>query len=96
MDDESRDARRGELAMEVKAARSGFVNHEHLVGQRPLFLHERQEAGRGEPLCRLGRLAVAHPDHPEMIGVPIHPQLELPDADLRFRIFRRICFHRHV
>ena len=43
----------------------------------------------------------AHPDHPEMIGVPVHSQLELRDADgrfkvyLRFRIYERISFDRH-
>ncbi len=85
MHDKSRDPEGGELAVQVKAAGPGFINHEHLVGQGELFLHERQEAGRGEPLRRLGRLAVTHPGHPEMIGVPIHPQLELLDTDLRFR-----------
>ena len=73
-----------QLAVQVKAAGSGFINHKDLVGQGELFLHEGQEAGRGEPLGRLGRLPIAHPGHPEVIGVPIHPQLELLDTDLRF------------
>ena len=28
----------------------GFVNHEHLIGQGELLLHEGQKAGRREPL----------------------------------------------
>jgi hypothetical protein len=96
MHDERRDAQRGELAVEVKSTRPGFVNHEHLVGQSELFLHEGQKTVRGEPLRRLGRLAITHPDHPEMIGVPVHAQFELLDSLLRFRIERRIRFHRHV
>ena len=96
MHDERCHAERGELAMQMEAARPGFVNHEHLIGQRELFLHEGQEAGWSEPLRRLGRLAIAHPDDTELIGVPVHPELELLDANLRFRIRERICFHRHV
>ena len=95
MHEKGRRAQRSELAVEVKAARPGFVNHEHLAGQRELFLHERQEAGRGEPLRRLGRLAVTHPDHPEMIGVPVHSEFELLDSVLRFCVGKRIRFHRH-
>ena len=92
MHDKSRDPERGELAVQVKAARPGFVNDEDLVGQGELFLHERQEAGGREPLRRLRRLAIAHPDHPEMIGVPIHSQLELLDTGLRFGVWKRSCF----
>ena len=93
MHDKSPHAQRGELAVQVKATGSGFVNHKHLVGQDELFLHEGQEAGRGVPLRRLRRLAVTHPDHPEMFGVPVHPQLNLLDSGLRFRIGERSCFH---
>ena len=96
MHDKGRGSHPGQLAVEVETPRPGFVNDKHPAGQRQLFLHEGQEAGRGEPLRRLGRLAVAHPDHPEMIGVPVHSQLELLDSCLRFRIWRRIRFHRHV
>jgi len=96
MHDEGPDAQAGELPVEVKTTRSGLVNHEHLVGQGALFLNEEQEGGRGEPLRGLGRLAIAHPDHPEMIDVPVHPNFELLDSVLRFRIQRRIRFHRHV
>ena len=88
MHHKSRDPERCELAVQVKAAGAGFVNHEYLVGQGELFLHKGQEAGGGEPLRRLRRLAIAHPDHPEVIGVPIHPQFELLDTDLRFEYWR--------
>jgi hypothetical protein len=84
------------LAVQVKAAGSGFVYHKYLVSQGELFLHEGQEAGRREPLGRLGRLPIAHPGHPEMIGVPIHSQLELLDTDLRFDGWRRTCFQGMV
>jgi hypothetical protein len=40
--------------MQVEATGTGFVNHEHVIGQGELFLHEQQETGRGEPLRRLG------------------------------------------
>ena len=73
-------------------ARPGFINTEYLVGQVELFLHEWQTAGGGEPLGRLGRLAVTHLDHPEMFGVPVHPQLELLDTGLRFGVWERSCF----
>ena len=96
MDDISRGTQRGELAVEMKAAGTGFVNDEDLVGQRELFLDEIQEAGRGEALGRLGREAVAHPRDAEMIGVPVHPELELVDSVLRFRFEGRIGVHRHV
>ena len=87
--DKSRDPERGELAMEVKASGSGFIDHKHPVGQGPLFLHVGQEALRDETLSRLRRLAIAHPDHPEMIGVPIHTQFELLDVGLRFGGWKR-------
>ena len=96
MDDEGGDAQGGELAMELEAARPGFVNREHLAGQGELLPHEGQEAGGGEALGWLGRLAVAHPDDPEMIGVPVHAQFELVDWGLRFGWEERIGFHRHV
>ena len=38
MHDKGRDAEGGELPVEVKTARPGFVNHEDLVGQGELFL----------------------------------------------------------
>ena len=47
------------------------------------------------PLRLLG-LTITHPNDPEMIGVPVHPEFELLDSVLRFRIWRRIRFHRHV
>ena len=96
MHDKSRDPEGRELAMQVETARSGFIHHKDLVGQGELFLHERQEAGGGEPLGWLGRLAIAHPDHPELIGVPVHPQLELLDTGLRFGVWERSCFHGMV
>ena len=67
-----RDAEGRELAVQMKTTRAGFVNHNHLVGQRDLFLHENQEGSWGEPLRWLGRLAITHPDDPEMINVPVH------------------------
>jgi hypothetical protein len=30
------------------------------------------------------------------LGVPVHPQLELLDTDLRFRVWERSCFHGMV
>ena len=80
----------------MEAARTGFVNHDHLLGQRELLLDEVQEAGRAEPLGGLRRLAIAHSDHPEMFDVPVHPEFELLDSVLRLRMERRIRFHRHV
>ena len=80
----------------MEAAGPGFVNHEDLVGQRELFLHEQQETGRGEPLRRRRRLASAQPHHPEMIGVPVHAELQLLDSVLRFRFERRIRFLRYA
>jgi hypothetical protein len=96
MNNKNRHPQRGELAMQVNATRPGFVNDKHRIGERELFLHERQERGRGEPLRWLRRLAVAHPRHPEMIGVPIHTQLELPDTGLRFGVGQRSCFQGMV
>jgi len=59
-----------------------------------------KEVGRAtasvEALGWLGRLAIAHPDHPEMIGVPVHPELELLDTGLRFGIAERNDFRSHV
>ena len=59
-------------------------------------MHEGQEAGGRKPVGRLGRLPIAHPDHPQLIGVPIHPQLELLDTDLRLDGCRRSCFRGMV
>ena len=90
------DAKGGELAVEVKAAGTGFVNDKDLIGQGELFLDEGQEAGRREPLGGLGRLPIAHPHYAELFDVPVHAEFELVDPGLRFRIERRIRFHRHV
>ena len=84
MHDKDGDAQRGELAVEVKAAGPGFVNDEDLIGQGELFLHERQEAGRREPLGGLRRLPIARPHHAELFDVPVHGEFELVDAGLRF------------
>jgi len=96
MHDKDGDAQRRELAVEMKATRTRFVNDEDLVGERQLFLHEGQKAGGGEPLGGLRRLAIAHPHHAELFDVPVHAEFELVDPGLRFRIGRRIRFHRHV
>jgi hypothetical protein len=47
---------------------------------------------------RISRLAHSsvQPSHPEMAGVPIHTQLDLPDTGLRFGVWERSCFHRMV
>ena len=66
MRDLSRDAEGGELALQMEAAGTGFVNHNHLLGQRELLLDEVQEADWTEPLGGLQRLAIAHPDHPDL------------------------------
>ena len=92
----ARDAEGGELAVEMKAAGPGFLNHAHPVGARELFLHAGREAGGREALGRLGRLAIAHPYHAERLDVPVHPELELAAANLRFRMEERMGFHRHV
>ena len=36
----------------------------------------------------------AGPGHPEMVRVPVHPQLDLLDTSLHFGIWERSCFHR--
>ena len=85
----------GQWPVEMKAAGSGFIHGKDLVGQGELFLHERQEGVRAEALGRLRWLAVAHPDDAEVVGVPVHPHLELLDTGLRFSFNERIGFHRH-
>jgi len=96
MHDKRGDPEGRQLAVQVKAAGSGFVYHKYLVSQGELFLHEGQEAGRREPLGGLRRLPIAHPHHAELLDVPVHGDFELTDSGLRFGIQRRIRFHRHV
>jgi len=96
MHDKYRDAEGGELPVEMEATRTSFVDDEDLVGQRALFLHEQQKTGGRKPLRRLGRLAITHPHDAEVFDVPVHAEFELLDSVLRFRMERRIRFHRHV
>ena len=90
------DPQRAELPVEVKAAGSGLINDDDLVRQSTLFFHEGEEAGRREPLGGLRRLPITHPHHAELLDVPVHAEFELADTGLRFRVERRIRFHRHV
>jgi hypothetical protein len=46
-------------------------------------------------ISRLARSSV-QAGHPEMVGVPVHTQLDLLDTGLRFGVWERSCFHRMV
>ena len=47
-------SQRRELAVQMVSAWTGFIDHQHLVGQRQLLPHEFQKGGVGEALGRLG------------------------------------------
>jgi hypothetical protein len=49
----------------------------------------------GVSISRRARSGV-QPGHPEMVGVPVHTQLDLLDTGLRFGVWERSCFHRMV
>ena len=76
-------SQRGELAVQVKAAGAGFIDDHDFVGQFFLLFDPFYKCGLGEALGRLRRLALAHAGHPQMVDVPVHPQLKLVNPDLR-------------
>jgi hypothetical protein len=49
----------------------------------------------GVSIFRLARSGV-QAGHPEMVGVPVHTQLDLLDTGLRFGVWERSCFHRMI
>ena len=67
----------------------------HRGGKVGLLFDEFAEGGVAEALGGLRGLAVAHSHHAQVIGVPVHPQLELMDTGLCFGFGQRSCFHRH-
>jgi len=49
----------------------------------------------GVRISRRARSGV-QPGHPEMVGLPVHTQLDLLDTSLRFGVGELSCFHRMV
>ena len=72
--------------LEVKAPGPASLTTNPWPARLSCFCTKGRKLARENRCAWQERLAVAHSEHPEMIGVPVHAQFELPDSLLRFRI----------